>query len=46
MFNTEKISWQEVENAQVLVKQDIKSMKVLFFSQKIEDETIDFQIQN
>ena len=32
MFNTEKISWQEVENAQVLVKQDTQSMKVSLFS--------------
>lgn len=45
MFNTEKISWQEVENVQVLVKigHQINEASLLF--SKIEDETIDFQIQ-
>lgn len=45
MFNTEKISWLEVENAQVLVKtgHTINESSLLF--SKIEDETIDFQIQ-
>jgi methionyl-tRNA synthetase len=45
MFNTEKISWQEVENAKVLVKtgHQINESSLLF--SKIEDETIDFQIQ-
>ena len=45
MINTEKISWQEVENAKVLVKtgHTINESSLLF--SKIEDETIDFQIQ-
>lgn len=45
MFNTEKISWQEVENAKVLLKtgHQINESSLLF--SKIEDETIDFQIQ-
>lgn len=45
MFNTEKISWQEVENAKVFVKtgHTINESSLLF--SKIEDETIDFQIQ-
>ena len=45
MFGAEKISWQDVENAKVLVKKghQINESSLLF--SKIEDETIDFQIQ-
>jgi methionyl-tRNA synthetase len=45
MFNTEKISWQEVENAKVLVKTGHQINEASLLFSKIEDETIDFQIQ-
>jgi methionyl-tRNA synthetase len=45
MFGTEKISWQEVENVQVLVKTGHQINEASLLFSKIEDETIDFQIQ-
>ena len=45
MFGTEKISWQEVENAHVLIKTGHQINEASLLFSKIEDETIDFQIQ-
>ena len=46
MFNTEKISWQEVENAKVLVKTGHTINESSFFSQKLKMKPLIFQIQN
>ncbi|UOE41833.1 methionine--tRNA ligase [Chryseobacterium suipulveris] len=45
MFNVQQMSWKEIENEKILVKtgHQINPAELLF--SKIEDETIDFQIQ-
>ena len=45
MFGTQKISWQEVETTTILVKTGHKINESSLLFSKIEDETIDFQIQ-
>ena len=45
MFNSEKLTWQEVENQKVLLKTGHKINEASLLFSKIEDETIEFQIQ-
>ena len=45
MFNSEKLTWQEVENQKVLLKTGHKINEASLLFSKVEDETIEFQIQ-
>ncbi|SFH89177.1 methionine--tRNA ligase [Halpernia frigidisoli] len=45
MFNSEKLTWQEVESHNVLLKTGHKINEASLLFSKIEDETIEFQIQ-
>ena len=44
MFNSEKLTWQEVESQNVLLKTGHKINEASLLFSKIEDETIEFQI--
>ena len=45
MFNSEKLTWQEIESEKVLLKTGHKINEASLLFSKIEDETIEFQIQ-
>ena len=45
MFNSEKLTWQEVESQNILLKTGHKINEASLLFSKIEDETIEFQIQ-
>ncbi|MGS0747006.1 methionine--tRNA ligase [Halpernia sp. GG3] len=45
MFNSEKLTWQEVESQKVLLKTGHKINEASLLFSKIEDEAIEFQIQ-
>ncbi|MBC7556636.1 MAG: methionine--tRNA ligase subunit beta, partial [Chryseobacterium sp.] len=44
MFNSEKLTWQEVESQNILLKTGHKINEASLLFSKIEDETIEFQI--
>jgi methionyl-tRNA synthetase len=45
MFNSEKLTWQEIESQNILIKTGHKINEASLLFSKIEDETIEFQIQ-